>query len=55
MGSVITFDGAGINKSQVPCGGDIEELVVVVDVEREVVAINEWLMPSGENDEAPLA
>ena len=51
MGSVITFDGAGINKSQMPCGGDIEELVVVVDVE----AISEWLMPSGGNDEAPLA
>ena len=44
-----------IRDRQMPCGGDIEELVVVVDVERELVAISEWLMPSGGNDEAPLA
>ena len=51
VGSVITFDGAEMNWSLMPSEADVDELVVVVTLEREETVVNKSLMPSGGNDE----
>ena len=51
VGSVTTFDSADINLSLMPSEADVDELVVVVTLEREETVVNKSLMPSGGNDE----
>ena len=51
MGSVMTFDGGEMTESPMPSGADVDVLVFVVTVEREVAVVNESSMLSGGKDE----
>ena len=46
VGSVITFDGAEMNWSLMPSEADVDELVVVVSLEREEFVANKLSMVS---------
>ena len=46
VGSVITFDGAEMNWSLMPSEADVDELVVVVTLEREEFVANKLSMVS---------
>ena len=54
VGSVTTFDGAEITLSLMPSEVDVDEIVVVVTVEREEAMVNKSLMPSGDDDGEPV-
>ena len=46
-----TFDGAEMDLSIMPSKADLDELAIVVTLEREEAVVKKSLMPSGGNDE----
>ena len=51
VGSVTTSDDAEMNLSLMASEAEVDELAVVVSLEREETVVNKSLMPSGGNDE----